>query len=252
MNFLHSTDDAIRLTYHPRSKKLNKSGILTKVNDTVYHQKITIHNSTQRFIEALRLYDQIPIAEDSSINVKLLEPSLPATDSLNPDIPATLQRFSDGISARWASTDLNADERETSVGREGVIEWQVNLKPGAKVSFSERLGSDFHFFRDTDPDFIQLGGFRSRRQDRFGFMIVIKCNASLESFRNIILVYLFVPSNASFSQIFYQFVVTTSSLMVRPSSFSNLRSSIGPAFPGMISLSTFCPSIMAGSISTLS
>ncbi|KAJ2921387.1 hypothetical protein H1R20_g15702, partial [Candolleomyces eurysporus] len=69
-------DPAIRITYHPLSKKLSQSGLLSKSDVYLYTQRITVHNTKPTLVETIKIIDQIPVSEDSIINVKLLSPAL--------------------------------------------------------------------------------------------------------------------------------------------------------------------------------
>ncbi|RXW17071.1 hypothetical protein EST38_g8783 [Candolleomyces aberdarensis] len=69
-------DPAIRITYHPLSKKLSQSGLLSKSDVYLYTQRITVHNTKPTLVETIKIIDQIPVSEDSVINVKLLSPAL--------------------------------------------------------------------------------------------------------------------------------------------------------------------------------
>ncbi|KAG7098225.1 hypothetical protein E1B28_000192 [Marasmius oreades] len=69
-------DQAVRITYHPVSKKASTSGFYNKSASHLYIQRLTIHNTKASGIPLLKVVDHIPVSEDSSITVKLISPAL--------------------------------------------------------------------------------------------------------------------------------------------------------------------------------
>ncbi|ESK90594.1 mucoidy inhibitor a [Moniliophthora roreri MCA 2997] len=69
-------DPAVRITYHPVVKKASTSGFYSKSTSYAYSQRLTVHNTKSVPIPLLKIIDQIPVSEDSSIAVKLVNPSL--------------------------------------------------------------------------------------------------------------------------------------------------------------------------------
>ncbi|KAK7043123.1 hypothetical protein VNI00_008477 [Paramarasmius palmivorus] len=69
-------DPAVRITYHPASKKVTTTGFYSKSTSYAFSQRLTIQNTKTCSIPLLKIIDQIPVSEDSTIAVRLVTPSL--------------------------------------------------------------------------------------------------------------------------------------------------------------------------------
>ncbi|KIK59451.1 hypothetical protein GYMLUDRAFT_60043 [Collybiopsis luxurians FD-317 M1] len=89
VTYTSSLDLSIRITYHPLSSKvghrLSFTGFTglsslstfgtTKIIFTLYSQRITILNTKRVRIDAMKLFDQIPVSEIEGIKVQILKPA---------------------------------------------------------------------------------------------------------------------------------------------------------------------------------
>ncbi|KAJ3481067.1 hypothetical protein NLJ89_g12240 [Agrocybe chaxingu] len=148
-------DPSIRMTYHPRSKKTSQSGFYSKSTVHTYTQRITVHNTKSSSTGAalnIKIVDQIPVSQDSIINVKLVQPplSLPkaegtgttsssaAGSSEKAKIPPPV-KVSSGVVATWDGADevsLGQGQEDVDVdalGREGRFCWICSVAPQGKV-----------------------------------------------------------------------------------------------------------------------
>jgi len=89
-------DPAIKVTYHPQTRKLAQTGLLSKTDVYTFTQRIGLHNTKPIAVENVRVLDQIHVSEDAAIGVKLLAPTLP----LPPPAPAAAASGSDNGSVR--------------------------------------------------------------------------------------------------------------------------------------------------------
>ncbi|KAF9487858.1 hypothetical protein BDN71DRAFT_1542717 [Pleurotus eryngii] len=69
-------DPSTRITHAPLSKKVSSSALINKTITAAYFRQITIRNAKSIVIEGLKVLDRIPVAEDSQIVVKLINPAL--------------------------------------------------------------------------------------------------------------------------------------------------------------------------------
>ncbi|PPR01511.1 hypothetical protein CVT24_001881 [Panaeolus cyanescens] len=145
-------DPSIRITYHPRSKKISKSGFYTKSTNYVYQQRITIFNSKTHAIDNLKIIDQFPLSEDSNITVKHIDPPLafPASESSSKSSSkgsisasnSTLDlksiapvKVSKGVVAQWDGADEveSGDVPINSIGKEGKLAWMCSIPASSKL-----------------------------------------------------------------------------------------------------------------------
>ena len=140
-------DPAIRIVYHPLSKKSAKSGFYTKTSVTSYTQRITIHNTKSRTVADLRIVDQIPVSADEKIVVKLFNPPLPSVQAnVGGSIKAGEKsvnnsgvkvRVAQGVLAQWGDGTEDAtavDEGTTAVGKDGKLSWICEVPSQGKMN----------------------------------------------------------------------------------------------------------------------
>ncbi|CAA7265466.1 unnamed protein product [Cyclocybe aegerita] len=150
-------DPSIRITYHPRSKKTSRSGFYNKSTMHSYSQRITVHNTKSSSAGGgtddlkIKIIDQVPVSQDSTINVKLVQPSLvlpnaegvgtvssAAGSSEKAKLPPPL-KVSSGVVATWDGADEvslgqgQVDVDVDALGREGRLCWICSVAPQSKV-----------------------------------------------------------------------------------------------------------------------
>ncbi|KIM37386.1 hypothetical protein M413DRAFT_273699 [Hebeloma cylindrosporum] len=149
-------DPSIRVTYHPRTKKVSKSGFYNKSSIYTFTQRITVHNTKTSGSaiagspDALKVkvIDQVPISEDSTIAVKLIQPllvlptaegtgtlgsaSAAAAGELKVPPPVTV---SQGVVATWDGADEfgRGDVDVEALGKEGRFCWICSVPPQGKI-----------------------------------------------------------------------------------------------------------------------
>lgn len=137
-------DPAIRIMYHPQSKKVKSSGasflspFAARTTTTSYEQVVTIRNTRLSQVHRLLLKEQIPVSRDARIKVNVLEPCT-LTTGLWTGRNAALHVM-DGVEVHWASKreDGNDDSRLsmeelTAEAAQGIIEWVAKIEPGASL-----------------------------------------------------------------------------------------------------------------------
>ncbi|TFK68831.1 hypothetical protein BDN72DRAFT_797234 [Pluteus cervinus] len=136
-------DPTIRITYHPRIKKVSQTGFyISKNSNHVFTQRITIHNTKNTTISNLKVIDQFPISEDSQITVKYVSPPLvlpnPTDTGMNRDgtvkAPSPV-KAGDNVTAQWEGADESGFDLET-LGRDGKLHWLCTVPSQGKVNLS--------------------------------------------------------------------------------------------------------------------
>lgn len=128
-------DPAVRVTYHPQSKKSKSTRIYmfaSKKTSTTFRQLITIENTRSTPLHRFVLTDQVPVSDNARIKVTVLEPKdleLTGTKG-NKEIVV-----SKGVKARWAQKNPSARTMEEGGGEMGLgfIDWICEIGPGASV-----------------------------------------------------------------------------------------------------------------------
>ncbi|TFK63997.1 hypothetical protein BDN72DRAFT_775200 [Pluteus cervinus] len=147
-------DPSIRITYHPLSKEESKSGFVSKSNDKVFIQRLTIKNTKTVAIPRLRVHEQIPVSQDVQISVKMVVPALtlplalvPASSSSSGPTtmkgelkrPQAVKVQSGGgggvVTAQWDGTDDSSVDVE-AVGRNGRLNWVCVVNPQETVNLT--------------------------------------------------------------------------------------------------------------------
>ncbi|KAH6911819.1 mucoidy inhibitor A [Coprinopsis sp. MPI-PUGE-AT-0042] len=156
-------DPAIKVTYHPRTKKASQSGLINKTDVYLYTQRITVHNTKNIDVSNVKLLDHIPISEDANVHVKLISPALQlpgstdggsirsskgfsltsksgdnssSTSSATKKIPAPV-KVSNEVVAKW--DDGNEEEENIdvgSLGKDGKVNFVCALPAQGKTNIS--------------------------------------------------------------------------------------------------------------------
>ncbi|KAH6907626.1 hypothetical protein BKA70DRAFT_1189603 [Coprinopsis sp. MPI-PUGE-AT-0042] len=149
-------DPTIRVTYTPVIKKSTQSGFMTKSRVHTYTQRITVHNTKSSSVEKVKIIDQIPVSEDSTITVKLISPALHYSEKiggangnvgssaggavvenkLGVKVPAPVN-VSKGITAQWEGVEEVSSESEVEdLGGEGKLGWLCSIPAQGKVNLT--------------------------------------------------------------------------------------------------------------------
>jgi Domain of unknown function (DUF4139) len=159
-----SLDPAIKVTYHPQTKKHSQSGLINKTDVYLYTQRITVHNTKNIDVSNVKLLDHIPISEDVNVNVKLISPALQlpgstdggstrsgkgfllgssksgdksaSTSGTSKKIPAPV-KVSDEVMAKW--DDGNEEEENIdvgSLGKDGKLNFVCALPAQGKTNIT--------------------------------------------------------------------------------------------------------------------
>ncbi|KAH6911805.1 hypothetical protein BKA70DRAFT_862855 [Coprinopsis sp. MPI-PUGE-AT-0042] len=148
-------DPSIRVTYIPVAKKTTQTGFMTKSRVHTYTQRITVHNTKALSADKVKIIDQIPVSEDSTITVKLISPALPFSDKtgssaggipsgggamvenkLGVKVPAPVN-VSKGITAQWEGVEEVSSESEVEdLGGEGKFGWLCSIPAQGKVNLT--------------------------------------------------------------------------------------------------------------------
>ncbi len=158
---LFSLDPSIRVTYHPQIKKSSHSGFYNKSSVHSYTQRITVHNTKSAPAGSgneslkIKIVDQVPISEDSTITVRLLQPPLmlPGTDGNSGGTISSASgsgaelklptpvKVSSGVVATWEGADEISlgsvgqnDVDIESLGRDGHFCWIGSIPSQGKVN----------------------------------------------------------------------------------------------------------------------
>ncbi|KAF8340036.1 hypothetical protein F5887DRAFT_888929 [Amanita rubescens] len=140
-------DPAIRIMYHPLSKKTAKSGFYTKTSVTSYTQRISVHNTKSITITDLLIMDQIPVSTDEKIVVKLFTPSLPTVQGnigstkgeKSANNAGAKVKVAQGVVAQWGDGTEDAaavEDGETAVGRDGKLSWVCDVSSQGKIGLA--------------------------------------------------------------------------------------------------------------------
>ncbi|KAG6907484.1 hypothetical protein DXG01_008774 [Tephrocybe rancida] len=131
-------DPSIRVTYHPREKKISQSGFYSKNSIYVFTQRITIHNTKATIIKYLKVLEQLPVSESSQIIVKnispfLILPEVSASSNESEIRPPPPVKVADNVTARWEGTDEPGYDIE-ALGRDGKFYWTCAIPSQGKLN----------------------------------------------------------------------------------------------------------------------
>ncbi|QRV90683.1 hypothetical protein RhiJN_18701 [Ceratobasidium sp. AG-Ba] len=129
-------DPGLRITY-PAVRVLNKttdssyffSSTNSKQLTKTHSQRITIRNLRPSLVSGLRIFDRVPVSDDTQIKVNVVTPDgLGSVIGENEDSEVTKDRtwksVQKGVKARWADLD---------VGGEGIVEWACDVQPNGEI-----------------------------------------------------------------------------------------------------------------------
>ncbi|PPQ89432.1 hypothetical protein CVT25_012811 [Psilocybe cyanescens] len=125
-------DTSIRVTYHPREKKLAKSGFYSKSLNQSFTQRITIFNTKSITIQNLKVIDRVPVSEDEKIEVKVLNPALSTTSTNNAPAKNSVQ-VANNVIAQWDGIEEPGVD-SNAIGKDGKLNWIVSIPPQKSVS----------------------------------------------------------------------------------------------------------------------
>ncbi|GLB45277.1 putative mucoidy inhibitor A [Lyophyllum shimeji] len=138
-------DPSIRITYHPRSKNVSRSGFYSKASTYAFSQRITVYNTKSVPITDLKVIEQLPVSQVSQVTVKLLSPALVLPDSKTnttsasasagkdgPPAPAPV-RVAEGVLAQWEGADEEGVDVD-ALGRDGKFYWVCAVPAQGKVN----------------------------------------------------------------------------------------------------------------------
>ena len=130
---MYRIDLTIRIIYHPRTKKINRSGltILTgKTTSYVFDQRITIYNTKSVPITNVKILDQIPVSDNSKIIVNLINPPL-VLPQLKNSVPQAVKAGNETV-AQWKGTN-ESDIDPSLLGKDGQFSWVCNNIPAQET-----------------------------------------------------------------------------------------------------------------------
>ena len=139
---LSSVDPTIRITYHPRNKKISQSGFFSLSSKTTTHtftQRLTIFNTKTSVVDDVKIVDQLPVSEDSQVTVKWEQPALivPGTEttaSAQLKVPTPL-KVANGVTASWYGADEAGVDLE-ALGADGKFNWVCSIGAQAKINLT--------------------------------------------------------------------------------------------------------------------
>jgi len=139
---LRSIDPTIRITYHPRNKKISQSGFFSLSSKTTTHtfsQRLTIFNTKTSTADDVKIIDQLPVSEDSQVTVKWEQPALTipgaeTTSGTQLKVPAPL-KVANGVTASWYGSEEPGVDIE-ALGADGKFNWVCSIGAQAKINLT--------------------------------------------------------------------------------------------------------------------
>lgn len=134
-----SLDPSIKVTYHPLSKKRTESGFYSKTANYTFVQRIQVYNTKTIAISHVKIIDQVPVSENSDIDVKLVVPALKVPNgTTTKGTPVSLFpaiKLGDGVTAQWEGLD-DPDCDIDAVGKDGKLNWVASIPPQKKINLA--------------------------------------------------------------------------------------------------------------------
>ncbi|KAH8810168.1 hypothetical protein DL96DRAFT_1627882 [Flagelloscypha sp. PMI_526] len=144
-------DPTVRTVYAPLQKKSSTASKFltqTKTPTTIYTQRIEVTNTKpSTTLSSVRIIDHVPVSQNSSIQVKLVKPSLPALDAIKEKTKVekvTVQDKPTSILAYWSLPDGSDGKLEWMMPGlpakekvELVLSWEVTAPERARLEWSE-------------------------------------------------------------------------------------------------------------------
>lgn len=123
--------------YHPRSKKINRTGFTRKTCSYIFDQRITVTNAKSSAISGLKVHEQIPVSEDDTITVNLTNPplELPQVNKRGVLQPAESVKVGPQVQAQWEGLD-EPDMDPSLVGKDGKFDWVCSIPSQGKLNLS--------------------------------------------------------------------------------------------------------------------
>ncbi|KAH8115728.1 hypothetical protein DFH11DRAFT_1507331 [Phellopilus nigrolimitatus] len=135
-------DPAVRITYHPQSKKTKTTGgtvLTTKMKTVTFEQAITVKNSRLTRLPRLLIKDHVHVSRDAKIKVNVIEPKGLSVGGGRGKAVA----LQNGVVARWVQRggddigEVRPYEEESSLeSAQGLLEWVCDMEPGATIDVS--------------------------------------------------------------------------------------------------------------------
>jgi len=126
-------DPSVRITYHPRTKKVSQSGLYTKTSTYVFSQRVTIFNAKTTAIDGLKILDQVPVSQDSQISVKVVSPALNSSGTTTKNAKIQPLQVSEGVVAQWEGAD-EPDCDVSALGKDGKFNWVCSVPAQGKIN----------------------------------------------------------------------------------------------------------------------
>ncbi|KAF8148204.1 hypothetical protein B0H34DRAFT_669004 [Crassisporium funariophilum] len=130
-------DPSIRIVYHPRTKKVSRTGITRKSTTYAFDQRLTITNTKSSAIEGFKILEQFPVSNDATIVVNLTNPPLVVPQQNKKGVYSISQPVKIGTQtvAQWKGTD----EPETDpnlLGKDGEFSWVCSIPAQGKLNLA--------------------------------------------------------------------------------------------------------------------
>ena len=141
-------DPAVRIVYHPQSKKTKTSGggvLSSKTTSTTFEQIISIKNTRLTTIHRLVVKEQIPVSHDARIKVSLVEPRALAT-AQKTSVSSSGVQVLKGVQVKWVPRGEDTNISAKSIGSlttsneeidaesaQGMLEWICEIEPGVGI-----------------------------------------------------------------------------------------------------------------------